>query len=256
MTARLLQTKSVEKVWGRDTLPAPFSAPDGKRIGEIWFEPPEELDDLLGKYLFTSEKLSVQVHPPGKDECWLVLDAEPGAQLAVGFREEYSEAALRQGAHDGSIEHMLEWHEVEAGDFVYLAAGTVHAIGAGCTLVEMQQNCGITYRFFDYGRPRELHLEDALKVADRGPHDRALWSKVGSASQCLAEGEFFRLDRIVGAPSSCELDAHDQRCLILPLEGKVRANGIEADPGQCLLVEGVERADLPSDGVTLVCSPR
>ena len=94
MNLRLLPLRPVEKVWGCTDLPAPFSAPDGQRIGEIWFEPPPELDQLLVKFLFTSEKLSVQCHPSsiqarageqGKEECWLVLDAEPDAQIAIGL---------------------------------------------------------------------------------------------------------------------------------------------------------------------------
>lgn len=256
MIPRVLETRSVEKVWGREQLPPPFSAPTGKRIGEIWFEPPAELPELLGKYLFTSEKLSVQVHPPGKDECWLVLDAEPGARLAVGFRREYSREDLKQGALDGSIEEMLEWHEVEAGDFVYLAAGTVHAIGAGCTLVEMQQNCGITYRFYDYSRPRELHLEDALAVAERGPHDRALWKKAGGQSACLVDGPFFRLDRLVGEADAAMLAAHDGPCLVLPLAGALECEGIKAEPGSCVLVDGLSQTRFDQDAIVLVCSPR
>ncbi|MEE4204979.1 MAG: class I mannose-6-phosphate isomerase, partial [Erythrobacter sp.] len=128
----------VEKVWGRNDLPSPFAAPEGKRIGEIWFEPPPELPQVLVKYLFTSEKLSVQVHPSdadalpgeaGKEECWLVLDAEPGASLAIGFREEVPPERIEASARDGSIEDLLEWHPASAGDLFYLPAGTVHAIG-------------------------------------------------------------------------------------------------------------------------------
>ena len=93
MSVRQLPTRMVAKVWGRASLPAPFAAPAGERIGEIWFEPPPELPQLLVKYLFTSEKLSVQVHPSdaqalpgeaGKEECWLVLDAQADARLAIG----------------------------------------------------------------------------------------------------------------------------------------------------------------------------
>src|SRR6478609_7377890 len=98
----LLETRTVEKPWGMDTLPAPFTAPEGKRIGEIWFEPPAALPELLVKYIFTSDKLSVQVHPSdsqtlaaglgkqGKEECWLVIAAEPGATLGIGFEAEIS----------------------------------------------------------------------------------------------------------------------------------------------------------------------
>ena len=138
--SRALETKIVEKPWGRDALPPPFVAPHGQRIGEIWFDPPPELPELLVKYLFTSENLSVQVHPSddqapagsrGKEECWLVLSAERGARLAVGFKAEISTEQMRSAALDGSIENLLEWHEVRAGDFIYLTAGTVHDIGAG-----------------------------------------------------------------------------------------------------------------------------
>ena len=154
MTA-ILPTREVEKVWGRDRLPAPFAAPDGKRIGEIWFEPPEDLPELLVKYIFTSEKLSIQTHPDddqseamgkgrqGKSECWYVIDAEPGATLGVGFADHVDADAMRAAALDGSIEDMLVWHEVKAGDFFYIPANTVHAIGAGVSLIEVQQNSDI-----------------------------------------------------------------------------------------------------------------
>src|SRR3569623_827774 len=97
----LLPVRMVEKPWGRDVLPAPFAAPAGKRIGEIWFEPPPELAALLVKYLFTSEQLSVQVHPGGpggKEECWLVIAAEPGAKLGLGYRETIGAEAMRAAA--------------------------------------------------------------------------------------------------------------------------------------------------------------
>ena len=123
----LLETKTVEKPWGQDRLPPPFDTPPGKRIGEIWFVPPRDLPQLLVKYLFTSEALSVQVHPSdaqteaaglgrqGKEECWLVIDAEPGATLGIGFRQALDAETMRAAALDGSIEAMLEWHPVEAG---------------------------------------------------------------------------------------------------------------------------------------------
>ena len=105
-----LAVRTVEKPWGRSQLPAPFAAPFGKRIGEIWFEPTEAVFSLLVKYIFTSEKLSVQVHPDdaeakalgewdrGKEECWLVIDAEPGATLGIGFREPLGADAMRAAA--------------------------------------------------------------------------------------------------------------------------------------------------------------
>ena len=163
----LLPVRLVEKPWGRDRLPAPFVAPEGKRIGEIWFEPAAALDDLLVKYLFASENLSVQVHPDdtqalaavgrseGKEECWLITACEPGARIGIGFKEPLESEALRSAALDGSIEARMAWFDVVPGDFFYIPANTVHAIGAGCSLIEIQQNSDITYRLYDYGRPRE-----------------------------------------------------------------------------------------------------
>src|SRR5687767_7309310 len=113
--SRALASRLVEKPWGQECLPPPFSAPPGKRIGEVWFEPPPELPELLVKYLFTSENLSVQVHPSdaqapsgsrGKEECWLVVTAEPGAQLAIGFTEPLLPDRMRAAALDGSIEQV------------------------------------------------------------------------------------------------------------------------------------------------------
>ena len=128
-----LPIRTVEKPWGKAVLPAPFTDTPGERIGEIWFEPPAELPTILIKYIFTSEKLSVQVHPSdaqaeasgetartgygGKEECWLVIDAEPCATLGVGFHGEVDAETMRKAALDGSIEDMLVWHAVKPGDF-------------------------------------------------------------------------------------------------------------------------------------------
>ena len=148
----LLPRRMVEKPWGKDDLPRPFEAFSGRSIGEIWFEPPSELPSILVKYIFTSDALSVQVHPSdeqarelgesdrGKEECWLILDAEPGAKLGIGFGEALDGEALRAAALDGSIEGLMDWYPVERGDFFYIPAGTVHAIGAGVSLIEIQQN--------------------------------------------------------------------------------------------------------------------
>ena len=249
----LLETRTVEKPWGRDDLPAPFTAPEGKRIGEIWFEPPPELDGLLAKYLFTSERLSVQVHPDdaaapagctGKDECWLVLEAEPGAQLAVGLREEISATGLRQAALDGSILDLLSWREAPAGTFVYLPAGTIHAIGGGLSLIEIQQNSDITYRLYDYGRPRELHLDDALAVAHRGPHPAKHWRNVPSDFDgVLVDGPKFAVVIGSGPPSDEAMGAIEGSTLLLPLEGEVTAGGKTANAGECLFVTAMAHAD-------------
>lgn len=195
--AQRLPTRMVEKVWGRDVLPEPFTAPQGQRIGEIWFEPPAQLPELLVKYLFTSEKLSVQVHPSdadaqdgehGKEECWLVLDAQPEARLAIGFKEELPPEIIAEAARDGSIEDLLAWHDAAAGDVFHLPAGTVHAIGPGLSLVEVQQNSDTTFRLYDYGRPRDLHLDRAMAVADGRPYPQRHRSTVRDRGRTLIDG--------------------------------------------------------------------
>jgi mannose-6-phosphate isomerase len=185
MTALRLTARRLGKVWGRRDLLPPFGdvPQDEEPVGEIWFEDPHAGDlDLLVKYLFTSERLSIQVHPDdaaaraagqqrGKDEAWLILEADPGATIGLGLREPVSPEALRTAALDGSIEDLIDWRPVRAGEMIYSPAGTIHAIGPGLKLIEVQQNVDLTYRLYDYGRPRELHLEQAIAVADTGPYE-------------------------------------------------------------------------------------
>ncbi len=165
-----------EKVWGVNWL-EPWFPPQAARIGEVWFSMPDGSPlPILVKFIFTSERLSVQVHPGeeyarthegcgGKSEMWYVLAAEPGAKLAAGFREPLSRERAREAAISGEIEDLLIWWPVSPGQVYYIPAGTVHTLGAGISLCEIQQNNPITYRLYDYGRPRELHLGKALDVA-------------------------------------------------------------------------------------------
>jgi mannose-6-phosphate isomerase len=131
---------------------------------------------LLVKLLFPQEKLSVQVHPNDEDaaalgddvqaktECWYVLSADPGATVALGLRPGTTDAQVDAALGNAAFEDLLEYVPVADGDMVYVEAGTVHAIGGGVTLLEVQQTSDTTYRLYDYGRPRELHLEDGRKV--------------------------------------------------------------------------------------------
>ncbi len=259
---RLLPMRSIEKVWGRDILPPPFVAPTGKRIGEIWFEPPDEIDSVLVKYLFTSEKLSVQVHPSdmqappgstGKEECWLVLDAEPDARLAIGFDRDVGAEEMRSAAQDGSIEKLLTWHKAEAGDFFHLPAGTVHAIGPGLSLLEVQQNCDMTYRLFDYGRPRELHLEDAIRVARGTPHGSDCRRKISrDETVTLVDGPFFRLVQATGVPDTSTMQFFDGRLLVLPLEGEVGGPDGAIATGFCGLCDRLDTLDFSGAKRTLL----
>jgi mannose-6-phosphate isomerase len=160
-----------EKVWGKRRL-GPFFPDANTSIGEVWFTADRDLP-LLVKFLYTDERLSVQVHPDGprgKTEMWHVVHAEPGAALALGFREPITRERLREAALSGEIEGLLNWIPVRAGEMFFVPAHTVHAIGAGLVLCEIQQNSDVTYRLYDYGRPRELHLEQALPICDLGVH--------------------------------------------------------------------------------------
>lgn len=261
-----LPTRQVEKPWGRDVLPAPFVAPEGKRIGEIWFEPPARLPDLLVKYIFTSEKLSVQVHPSdaqtlaqgigrqGKEECWLIIDAEPGASLGIGFDREIPAEAMRAAALDGSIEGLMTWHAVSPGDFFYIPANTVHAIGAGVSLIEVQQNSDITYRLYDYGRPRELHLEDGVEVSRVEPYDVGRWHRqvAQSDSQTLVDGPLFLLDQVAGAPSAEVAARYPGPLLVIPREGDVEIAGEAIAPGGCGSAESLDAVRFAVGGTCLL----
>ena len=163
---------------------------------------------MLVKHLFTSERLSVQVHPGdaqaralghghGKDEAWYVLVGRARRGDRDRARQRRCRAgALAEAARDGSIEQLIDWRPVAAGDFFYSPGGTIHAIGGGLSLIEIQQNLDLTYRFYDYGRPRELHVDEAVAVATPGP-----WSPsfapvtLAPGRQVLAAGGRFVLER-------------------------------------------------------------
>ncbi|HET9307015.1 MAG TPA: type I phosphomannose isomerase catalytic subunit [Candidatus Sulfotelmatobacter sp.] len=128
---------------------------------------------LLLKFLFPHEKLSVQVHPDdhqalrvgqpwGKTECWYVAHAKPGAQIALGLKPGVTAGQLEEAIHQKRAEEVLNWINVYAGDMIYVAGGTVHTLGPGSVIVETQQQSDTTYRLYDYGRPRELHLKDGM----------------------------------------------------------------------------------------------
>ena len=247
-----LSARLVEKPWGRTELPAMFGDTGGRKIGELWFDGPADAP-LLVKYIFTSEWLSVQVHPNdeqararglphGKSECWYVIEAEPGASIGLGLKREVAADEIRAAALDGSIVELLDWRPVGAGDFLVVPAGTIHAIGGGISLVEVQQNSDVTYRLYDYGRPRELHLEVALAVADRRPYPEGLLRKVDPArDELLLEGPPLRVEHSHSDAMS------DRMRWVIPLEGEAA--------GECLLLEPGERLE-DGGGRMLVAASR
>jgi len=251
VTAIQLETKRVEKPWGRkDLWPGFGDVPEGgDPVGEIWFEDPSGDDpELLVKYLFTSEKLSVQVHPNdaaahaagyprGKDEAWVILAAEPHAVIGLGMRDVMTREELRQSALDGSIEDKLCWKAVKTGDVFYSPAGTVHAIGPGLTLIEIQQNVDLTYRLYDYGRPRELHLDEGIAVSDPVPYVTPFVPlEAGKGRLILADGPAFVLEHWARSGSG-RLNGDGRKLWLVPLKGSGTIDGKPLQPGTTWLVE-------------------
>lgn len=265
-----LVVRRVEKPWGRTTLPIPVEGhSEGERIGEIWFTPGDDRPmPLLVKLLFTSERLSIQVHPDdeqararglsgGKTECWYVTAAEPEAVLGIGTREPLDGDRLRALALDGGIEAMMDWKPVRPGDFFVIPAGTVHAIGSGVSLIEIQQNSDVTYRLYDYGRPRELHLDDGVAVARAEPYPDALSMRTGdSREDCrlLVENEHFTV--VKGANPAAVMDRLGENPVwMTPIEGEVTSGGDHARPGECLLIEAGEPVFGPGTVVLAASQP-
>lgn len=251
----LLRTHRVEKIWGTTNLPQFFEPPENP-VGEIWFEAPADAAalPLLVKYIFTSDKLSVQVHPDnaaarargmphGKSEGWFIISAEPGAAVGIGTRSALSPAELARAAEDGSIETLLEWHPVGVGDYFFVPAGTVHAIGAGVGLIEVQQNIDVTYRLYDYGRPRALHLADAVDVADARPYE-AKWTAhiVPGSTLKLPSGRDFELYHVTGDPLIRPATGTNA-WLCVPLNGAVRIDGQPVRPGECAMTADLRQIE-------------
>jgi len=260
-----LARTDVEKPWGREALPGGFCRPRHRPVGEIWFGAPGGAAlPLLVKYIFTAEPLSVQVHPGdreararglphGKSECWYIVDAEPGARVALGLTQPTDCESLRLAALDGSIAERLAWRSVVAGDFFYIPAGTIHAIGGGISLVEVQQPSDVTYRLFDYGRPRPLHLEEALAVASLQPYPARLAARAAGRIRTLVSSPHFTLVHVPAGAVPSPFVAARERWLI-PLSGTLSGGGDVAAPGECLLVAPHERVDAAPDCAYLIAT--
>ena len=266
VAAHRLTARPVERIWGCSALPPPFSSrgSGGAPVGEVWFEDESgRRPDLLVKYLFTSERLSIQVHPGdaaaralghafGKDEAWLVLDAAPGAVIGLGLRAPLSKAALRAAALDGSLEALVDWRPVQAGDFLTSPAGTIHAIGGGLVLIEIQQNLDLTYRLYDYGRDRALHLDQAVDAADPEPARADPGSRpISEGRVALSEGGAFVIERWNG-PRTCRLEAGaDTPVTLVTVSGSGAIGDLSLQPGTAFLVDGPATLALEQDAIVL-----
>lgn len=241
------------KPWGVADL-HPWSSIDvsGDPVGELWFQRADKnapIPALLLKLLFTSEPLSIQVHPDdefarsiglpnGKTEAWYILAAAPGAQVALGLKRHLTPQALRAAIRDGSIAGLTQWRPVAKGDIILVPAGTIHAIGAGIVLAEIQQRSDTTFRLFDYGRPRELHEESAVAVSDAGPaQTQSSPRRLTTARTVLIASPHFVIERIdLPANSNWALDA-DRETWILAIEGRARIGLTNMSVGDAVFIE-------------------
>ena len=253
-----------EKLWGSTRLEPLFSNSENK-IGEVWYE----RDDLplLIKFLFTTEQLSVQVHPGdaharthhdsnGKTEMWYVLAAEPGARIAAGFKEAITPAKLQEASLSGEIEELLQWFDAAPGDAFFIPAGTVHAVGAGLTLCEIQQYSDLTYRLYDYGRPRELHLDQAAAVSHLGPHPARQTASSDGASggaELLVSCPYFKTSRVRIPKTERRLASHPRQWLVM-IDGSGTLNGQPTKAGDVWYLEAGETL-FSGDGVFLQVLP-
>ncbi|MEH2567879.1 class I mannose-6-phosphate isomerase [Bradyrhizobium sp. AZCC 2289] len=243
----------VRKPWGIADL-HPWSSCDGSgdAIGELWFQRSDKnapVPALLLKLLFTSGPLSIQVHPDdafarsiglpnGKTEAWYILSATADARVAVGLKRHLTPEELRASIKDGSIANLTQWRPVAKGDIIFVPAGTIHAIGAGIVLAEIQQRSDATFRLFDYGRPRELHEDNAVAVSDAGPLQiQYSTQRLGPARTVLVANQHFVLEHVhLAAGSNWTLDAN-RETWILVIEGRARIGSTDATAGDAIFVE-------------------
>lgn len=201
---------------------------EGKFLSDVLKEHPEYVGThpktdgglpILIKFIDARRDLSVQVHPDddyagkhehgslGKTEMWYVLDAAKDAKLVYGFYHDISREKLKKSLEEGTVERYLQKIKVQKDDLFYIEPGTVHAIGAGTLIAEIQESSNVTYRMYDYGRvdkngrPRELHISQALEVASRKGSStprqpmRVLKYQRGSATELLCRCKYFQVER-------------------------------------------------------------
>ena len=262
-----------ERVWGKSDL-KPWFAETGTKelVGEAWLTGPLCVVEngpfagqtlasvgaklggefpLLVKILFPADKLSVQVHPDdvqakalgetrGKTECWYVLEAEPGATVALGLKPDLGAKEVAASVDSGTMESLMEHVPVSVGDMLFVDAGTVHAIGPGVVLLETQQTSDVTYRLYDYGRPRELHLEKGLQVMKSHTAAGKIAPRVMDGFTRLIEQKYFVVDRFDVASAGKVTVAFDGAGCLVGLAGRgvvISSEGqVELGPGKAVVV--------------------
>jgi mannose-6-phosphate isomerase len=232
---------------------------------------------LLLKFLFPHEKLSVQVHPDdaqalrvgepwGKTECWYVAHAKPGAQIGLGLKPGVTAAQLEESIHQNRAEEVLNWINVYAGDMIYVAGGTVHTLGPGSIIVETQQQSDMTYRLYDYGRPRELHLKDGIaavkeKVAS-GKVLRPAPQEIGSAPgkkrfSPLVGAPYFAVEMFeIKEPQSLTTHGDSEKTSVQILVALEGCGVIEVNGGQAVTMAKGDAVVIPACGKEYTVRPQ
>jgi mannose-6-phosphate isomerase len=254
MPSEHASVRVVHKPWGISDL-QPWSSIDGTgdAVGELWFERADRnapRPTLLLKLLFTSGPLSIQVHPDdtfaramglpnGKSEAWYILSATPGAQVGVGLKHRVTPQELRASIRDGSIAELLHWRPAAKGDVIFIPAGTIHAIGAGIVLAEIQQHSDATFRLFDYGRQRELHEDNGVAVAHPWPLRTPCHpTRLTEVRTVLVASRHFVLERLDLSEGSSWALLAEPETWILVLDGHAAVGLAAADVGQAIFVGG------------------
>ena len=244
---------AVTKPWGvEDLRPWSNAGHDGNAIGEVLYERTcngAAIPALLLKLLFTRQPLSIQVHPDdafahamglanGKTEAWYVLTAAPDAKVALGLSRRLTPQELREAIDDDSIADLIVWHAVSANDVIFVPGRTIHTIGAGLIIAELQQRSDATFRLFDPGRQRDLHIEDAIRVADAGPADFEMRpNQLTAERRLLVSNPHFVFERIdLAANSSWYLEA-ERETWFLVLSGSAVAGSFEVALGDALFAQ-------------------
>jgi mannose-6-phosphate isomerase len=253
MTMELASIRVVRKPWGRTDL-RPWSelGHDGVAIGELWFQRADPMapeSALLLKLLFADEALSIQVHPDddfatsiglphGKTEAWYVLAAEKGARVALGLKRELTRPQLRAAIEDGSIPELVHWQDVASDEALLVPAGTIHAIGAGVVIAEIQQRSDTTFRLFDHGRRREIHVDGAVGAAVPGPAAaQHVPLQSSEARRVMAQCPYFVLEQInLEAESNWEIEAAGETW-VLVLEGEATFDLEHVGPGEAMFMQ-------------------
>jgi mannose-6-phosphate isomerase len=259
MAVEHARAHALPKPWGiLDLHPWSSARHDGGAIGEIWYERPggEAADSsLLLKMLFTSQPLSIQVHPDdafahsiglpnGKTEAWYVLSATPDAKVALGLNQRLTPQQFREAVNDGSIADLVVWQDVAPGDVIFVPAGTIHAIGTGLVIAEIQQRSDATFRLYDHGRQRDLHVENAVAMANAGPvHIQVQPNRLTSERTLLVSSPYFVFERIELAPNSAWSMATEQETWLLVISGGARAGSFDFTTGEAIFMQS-DRVDI------------